>query len=185
MQVAELRRINAGDTVGDGDDGTVGEGQRGALRNTGDLNTQRLGAVRVGERGGNRQIDWRVFNRVCIRERQCRRIRIGGDIHIDGAAGRGRVTAVAFSAGGGNSELEVGVAIGRRLDLQIAELCRVDTGDTVGDRDDGAVGERQGRTIWNTGDLHAQCLGAVRVSEGRRDTQRNRCVFNRVCITER
>ena len=185
MQVAELRRINAGDTVGDGDDGTVGEGQRGALRNTGDLNTQRLGAVRVGERGGNRQIDWRVFNRVRIRERQCRSVCVCRNIYIDGAGSCRSIAAIAFCRRRCNRELEVDVAIGRRLDLQIAELCRVDTGDTVGDRDDGAVGERQGRTIWNTGDLHAQCLGAVRVSEGRRDTQRNRCVFNRVCITER
>ena len=118
-----------------------------------------------------------IFIYLNVIDRQRRSVRIGCNRHIDRAGCSGGFPAIAFRRGRGDGELKVDVAVGRCLDLQISELRRVNTGDTVGDGDDRAVRERQRGTLGNAGDFDTQCLGAVRVGEGRRDTQRNRRVF--------
>ena len=120
MQIAELRRVNAGDTVGDRDNRTVGERQGRAIGNTGNLHTQCLGTIRIGERGSNRQIDRCVFNRVRICDRQVRRI--GDRVHLHGQGFLVGKDVAAIAGLCNKCKIDVVVGVLRRQDPNVRIL---------------------------------------------------------------
>ena len=160
----------------------VAERQRGADRDVGDGDAECLGAVGVCLHRRDGQRNGSVFTASGGGDIEIGRV--GDRVDGDGQTLGDRVGVRPIGRGRGDREVEVGVAVRRRLNGQTFKQSGVGVDTVDGDaliafagREGRAVAERQRGADRDVGDGDAECLGAVGVCLHRRDGQRNGSVF--------